>query len=62
MRSFENSTLPDWYVGRKEPVSQAGTQLGLIVILDAHSNILSKLSVGNDFLGFEGIITPKGKI
>ena len=62
MGAFENSTLPAWYVEGKEPVSQAGTQLGLVVILDAHTDILSPRSVDNDFDGFEGVVTSQGKI
>ena len=58
--SFENSSLPNWYIDGKEPVAQAGTQQGLTIILDAHSNILSRFSVVDDFEGFEGIVTPQG--
>ena len=59
--SFENSSLPAWYVEGREPVSQAGTQMGLVVILDAHSDILSPRSIDNDFDGFEGVVTSQGK-
>ena len=58
--SFENSSLPNWYIDGKEPVAQAGTQQGLTIILDAHSNILSRFSVVDDFEGFEGIVKPQG--
>ena len=53
--------MPAWYVEGREPVSQAGTQMGLVVILDAHSDILSPRSIDNDFDGFEGVVTSQGK-
>jgi hypothetical protein len=59
-RSFEKSDLPDWYVNRREPVAQAGTLLGLLVILDAHSDIISDHSIDEDFGGFEGTVIPQG--
>ncbi len=42
----------------KEPISQAGRFMGLSVILDAHTDILSEFSVTDDFDGFTAIVTP----
>jgi hypothetical protein len=46
------------YKQKKEPISQAGTQMGLTVMLDAHSDILTEFSVTDDFHGFTAIVTP----
>ncbi len=57
-----NSTLnyifTDWYSDQKEPVSQAGIFMGLKVVLDAHTDILAKYSVPEDFDGFPAIVAP----
>ena len=55
--SFENSTLPDWFVSKKEPKTQPGKNMGLKVVLDAHSNVLESLSISRDFEGFTGLVT-----
>ena len=55
--SFENSTLPDWFTSRNEPTAQPGKNMGLEVVLDAHSNIVESLSVSSDFEGLTGLIT-----
>ncbi len=47
-----------WYTVNKEPISQAGTLMGLTVILDAHTDILSKYTVTTDVYGFTAIVTP----
>ena len=54
--SFDNSTLPEYYISGSEPRSQAGINLGLEVVLDAHSNLLESFSVSQDFEGFTGLI------
>ncbi len=41
-----------------EPISQAGRFMGLTVMLDAHTDILSEFSVTDDFEGFTAIVTP----
>ena len=46
------------YKQNKEPISQAGTQIGLTVMLDAHTDILTEFSVTDDFQGFTAIVTP----
>ena len=58
--SFENNTLPDWYIQRNEPNTQPGKNMGLQLILDAHSDVLESFSVSRDFEGFTGLITDPG--
>ena len=58
--SFENSILPDWYNQNNEPTAQPGINMGLEVILDAHSNVVESFSINNDFEGFTGLITDPG--
>ena len=57
--SFGNSTLPDWYVKAGEPKSQAGINKGLMVMLDAHTDLLSEGSVDSDFEGFVVLISKR---
>jgi len=38
------------------PVSQAGRAEGLSVVLDAHSDLISKSSVSDDFMGFYTVV------
>jgi hypothetical protein len=59
MAAFENSSIPDWYVKAEEPQSMAGISKGLLVMLDAHYNLLAPVSVDNDFWGFTGLIHSK---
>ncbi len=53
-------TPPKWYVGNDEPKSQQGINMGLTVLLDAHTDILGGSSVYGDFKGFKGLISTKG--
>ena len=55
-RAFDNSTLPDWYLIKGEPKSQAGVNKGLSVTLDAHSDLLDSLSVGSNYNSFTAVI------
>jgi hypothetical protein len=48
----------EMYKQNQEPISQAGTIMGLIVMLDAHTDILTEFSVRDDFDGFTAIVTP----
>ena len=57
--SIENN-VPDWYKNKEEPKSQAGTKMGLTVMLDAHTDMLSEYSISSDFLGFSAMILPSG--
>ncbi len=56
--SFESGSLPAWYVEQNEPTSQAGTRMGLTVILDAHTDMTTELSITDNFEGFTASITP----
>ena len=58
--AFEGSDLPDWYTNKHEPVSQSGLKMGLTVMLDAHTDILTEFSVNSDFEGFTAVVTPPG--
>ena len=58
--SFENSTLPDWYIKKSEPRTQPGSTMGLKVVLDAHSDVVESLSISRDFEGFTGLVTDPG--
>jgi len=58
--SFENSTLPEWFTNRNEPKTQPGRNMGLKVVLDAHSDVIESLSVSRDFEGFTGLVTNPG--
>jgi len=55
-----NSTVPNWYKNDGEPITQAGLNKGLTVMLDAHSDIWSSASVDSDFEGFTGLIDRIG--
>ncbi len=50
--------LIDWYSEEKEPISQAGLLMGLAVILDAHTDIVSTHSITEDLDVFTAIVTP----
>ena len=39
-----------------EPISEVGKKKGLVVLLDAHSDLLSPGSVDSDFEGFTGLV------
>ena len=58
--AIENSSLPLWYIQKNEPKSQAGTNMGLTVVLDAHSDQLSEFSISSDFQGFTASIFAQG--
>jgi hypothetical protein len=46
------------YTAKRDPTSQAGTQMGLTVMLDAHTDLLTEFSVTDDYDGFTAIVTP----
>ena len=58
--SFSNATIPDWYINKQEPNTQAGLNKGLKIMLYAHSDIWSSASVDSDFQGFTGLIDRIG--
>ena len=57
--TFENSSVSDWYRAKNEPVSQPGFNLGLTVMLDAHTDLLADFTINSDFKGFLAAIIPK---
>jgi hypothetical protein len=56
--SFENISLEDWFEANKDTESQAGTQMGLTVLLDAHTDHISEFTVNSDFQGFAVSVQP----
>ena len=59
--AFQNSTLPNWYTEADEPVSEAGINMGLTVMLDAHNDLVEALSIDSDYEGFTVTITNPGE-
>ena len=59
-RVFESSIPSDWYLQNSEPRSQAGSKMGLTVILDAHTNLITEYSISSDFQGFTAMVIPQG--
>ena len=58
--SFSYSKPPAWYLDKLEPTTLPGSNKGLFLILDAHSDQFATASVDNDFEGFTGLINPSG--
>jgi len=58
--SFENSTLPESYTSRGEPNTQSGRNMGLEVVLDAHSDTVESFSISRDFEGFTVFVMDPG--
>jgi hypothetical protein len=56
--SYSNSTLPTEFAEKLEPTTIPGRNKGLVVILDAHSDLFAPSSVDGDVDGFIGIIGP----
>ena len=55
-RSFDDSSIPNWYKNVNEPISNSGSARGLKLILDRHTDKLSSMSVQDNFRGFIGIV------
>ena len=55
--AFEKISMPDSYIQNKEPNTQIGRNMGLQLILDAHSDSVESVSVASEFEGFTGLIT-----
>ena len=58
--AFSDSDVPDQFKNNNEPKVQAGQDKGLIIILDAHNDLISRGSIDVDYQGFTGIITNTG--
>ena len=56
--SYVSGKKPKWYKDDEEPKSQVGTNKGLRVVLDAHTNLIADSSVREDFQGFIAIVNP----
>ncbi len=50
----------DWYLKNMEPKSQSGSRMGLTLVLDAHSDILTEYSISSDFKDIVAAIIPPG--
>ena len=58
--TFPSKLNTDWYTTKNEPISQAGTTMGLTIILDAHTDKITESTVDSDLLGFEAVVIPPG--
>jgi len=58
--SFADSTLPKKYMRNKEPTTLPGRNKGLVLMLDAHTDLLAAGSVDSDYKGFTGLVSPSG--
>ena len=54
--SFDDTSLPSWYVDQKEPTTQPGQNKGLMLVLDAHTDKVSSGSVSDNFKGFVTVV------
>lgn len=55
--AFENTTVPDWFT--RSSASEEGLQMGLSVMLDAHSNIHRISSYEADYVGFHVLVDSR---
>ena len=58
--SFGDSTPPKKYMLNKEPTTLPGRNKGLVLMLDAHTNLFAAGSVDSDYKGFIGLVSPSG--
>ena len=58
--SFSDSRLPTTYVEAHEPRPLPGRNKGLVIMVDAHTDLLAPGSIDSDFDGFVGVIGPRG--
>ena len=57
---LDNNILPDFYINKKEPKTQSGRNMGLKLVLDAHSDVVEAFSISRDFEGLLALITEPG--
>ena len=50
--AFGDTKMPEWYSENNEPIPYPGTDMGLRLVLDSHSDKLSSGSIGDMFRGF----------
>jgi hypothetical protein len=58
---FDVYEKPQWYVKNAEPKPEAGSNKGLTLIFDRHSDALSPSTVTDNFQGFLTVIDDKNK-
>jgi hypothetical protein len=58
--SFADSSLPKYYVSKGEPQTLPGKNKGLVLMLDAHTDLFAAGSVDSDYKGFMGLVSPPG--
>ena len=54
--SFDNTSIPSWYIEQEEPSTQPGQNKGLMLVLDAHTDKVSSGSVSDNFKGFVTVV------
>lgn len=57
--AFQNVTLPKWYVDDNEPSTEEGSNMGLSVLIDTHTDLLSPSTVYTDFEGFRVLVSSR---
>jgi hypothetical protein len=58
--SLTDSTKPKSYLSKNEPTTLPGRTKGLVLMIDAHSDLFAAGSVDTDYDGFLGLINPSG--
>ena len=58
--AFKSNISTEWYTSKDEPQSQAGTKMGLTVMLDAHSDYMMDYTMNSDYQGFTAMVLPPG--
>lgn len=58
--SFGDSTPPLYYTSKNEPQTLPGKNKGLVLMLDAHTDVFAPGSVNSDYKGFIGLVSPSG--
>jgi len=58
--SFSDSKVPVKYAEENEPKTLPGRNKGLVLMVDAHTDLLAPGTIDSDFDGFTGLIGPTG--
>ena len=58
---FEDANLPPYYIKNREPVPEPGREKGLTIVVDRHSDKLSRGTVTDNFQGFVTIVDDNSK-
>ena len=61
-KAFQGGNMSgwEWYQQNNEPKSQPGSEMGLTVVLDAHTDIIAEYTVNTDFKEITAAIIPPG--